>query len=310
MVIDREVFATPHVSVGAFRCPVHHPSFRYTGPTEHYIAAFPRTGVWIRHAGSRAFVADPGVVTIYNAGQEYTREPMHPEGDRCDWFGLSEEMAHDVARAADPRAPHDSTRPFRFQHAHSDSQLYFRQRLLFDRLIAGACDAFEAEEEVLSIVHRVLQLASSEPRAPGKLTDAHRDLAEHARAELVRDATTALTLGGLAARLDVSPWHLCRVFRAATGTSLHAFRLDLRLRMALERLENPAADISRMAHELGFSSHSHFTAAMRGRLGCTPSGFRSAVAGRRGSKEVEVGRSGSKCVHSSTLFDRLRHPST
>lgn len=41
MVIDREVFTTPNVSVGAFRCPVNHPSFHYTGPTEHYIVAFP-----------------------------------------------------------------------------------------------------------------------------------------------------------------------------------------------------------------------------------------------------------------------------
>jgi AraC-like DNA-binding protein len=233
--------------------------------------------VWIRHAGSRAFVADPRVVTIYNAGQEYTREAMHPEGDRCDWFGLSAEMAREVARAADTRAPHDSSRPFRFEHAHSDAQLYFRQRILFDRLTSGACDAFEAEEEVLSIVHRVLQLASSDSAGPGRLTDTHRDLAEQARAELVRHATAAMTLGGLAARLHVSPWHLCRVFRSATGTSLHAFRLDLRLRMALERLENPAADISRMAHELGFSSHSHFTAAMRERLGCTPSAFRRSL---------------------------------
>ncbi len=277
MEIDRIIFRTPHISVGAFRCPVSHPSFRYTGPTEHFLVAFPRTGVWIRHAGSRAFVADPRVVTIYNAGQEYTRAPMHPDGDRCEWFGLSGEMARDVARAADSRAPHDSTRPFRFTHAHSDPQLYFRQRLLFDRLKAGACDAFEAEEEVLGIVHRVLRLASSGRHCSGKLIDAHRDLAEQARAELVRHATTAMTLGALASRLGVSPWHLCRVFRAATGTSLHAFRLDLRLRMALERLENPAADISRMAHELGFSSHSHFTAAMRGRLGCTPSGFRRAL---------------------------------
>ena len=103
MVIDRLVFSTPNVSVGAFRCPVHYPSFRNTGPTEHNLVAFPRTGVWIRHAGSRAFAADPRMVTIYNAGQEYTREPIHPDGDRSDWFGLSDDFARDVAGAADRR---------------------------------------------------------------------------------------------------------------------------------------------------------------------------------------------------------------
>ena len=277
-VIDRVVFTTPNISVGAFRCPVDHPSFRDSGPTEHYIVVFPRTGVWIRHAGSRAFVADPRVVTIYNEGQEYTREPMHPEGDRCDWFGLVRgDGARGRARGRST-GPADSSRPFRFEYADSDAQLYFRQRILFDRLTCRRVRRVRSGGR--SAEHRAPACCSSRAAiaaGPGRLTDAHRDLAEQARAELVRHATAAMTLGGLAARLGVSPWHLCRVFRAATGTSLHAFRLDLRLRMALERLENPAADISRMAHELGFSSHSHFTAAMRERLGCTPSAFRRSL---------------------------------
>ncbi len=272
--IDRIVFSTPTVSVGAFRCPVHHPSFRDSGPAQHHIVVFPRTGVWIRHAGSRAFAADPGVVSIYNAGQEYTREPIHPEGDRCDWFGLSHEAARDVARAADRRAPVDSRRPFRFEYAASDARLYCRQRILFDRLVAGISDPFEVEEEVLTIVSSVLRCASRERALPARLSKAHREVAQHARAELVREATTSMSLSAFASRIGVSPWHLCRVFRAATGLSLHAFRLELRLRLALERLETPSADLSRLAHELGFSSHSHFTAAMRGRLGRTPSAFR------------------------------------
>ncbi len=275
-VLDRLIFNTPTVSVGAFRCPVGHPSFRDSGPTQHHIVVFPRTGVWIRHAGSRPFAADPRVVTIYNEGQQYTRAAMHPEGDRCDWFALAPDIAREVARAADPRGAVDSPRPFRFQSAESDSRVYCRHRLLFDRLRAGTCDAFEAEEEVMSIVAAVLRRAAREPIRLRPFTAAHRELAEQARAELLRTATTALGLGALAARVGASPWHLCRVFRAATGTSLHAFRLDLRLRLALERLENPDTHLSRLALELGFSSHSHFTAAMRGRFGRTPSAFRSA----------------------------------
>lgn len=280
-VIDRLIFNTPNVSVGAFRCPIGHPSFRDSGPTQHHIVVFPRTGVWIRHAGSRSFAADPRVVTIYNMGQEYTREPIHPEGDRCDWFGLGPDLAREVARAADPQSDVDSRRPFRFQYAESDSRLYCRQRLLFDRLRAGTCDAFEAEEEVLSIVAVALRRASHEPILARSPSAVHRELAEHARAELVRTATKALGLGALAARVGASPWHLCRVFRATTGSSLHAFRLDLRLRMALERLENPDVDLSRLALELGFSSHSHFTAAMRDRFGRTPSAFRRAFNPQR-----------------------------
>jgi AraC-like DNA-binding protein len=273
MQIDRTVFSTDQVTVGAFRCPLNYPGFRDTGPTERHLVVFPRSGVWIRHAGSRAFAADPRVVTIYNAGQKYTREPIHPDGDRSDWFALSPELAREAAGV-------DSDRPFRFEFAESDPRLYCRQRLFFERLEAGACDPLEAEEEVLAIVRAVLRRARRE--APGvEPNGTHRDLAESARAELVRTATVALSLGDLAARVGASPWHLCRVFRAATGSSLHAFRMDLRLRLALERLENPRADLSRLAFELGFSSHSHFTAAMRSRLGRTPSAFRRTLDARR-----------------------------
>ena len=271
MQIDRTVFSTASVTVGAFRCPLNYPSFRDTGPTERHLVVFPRSGVWIRHAGSRAFAADPRVVTIYNAGQEYTRAPMHPDGDRCDWFALSPDLAREAAGV-------DSDRPFRFEFTESDQRLYCRQRILFDRLDAGGCDPLEAEEEVLGIVTAVLRRASLHATRHGRPSTRHRDLADHARAELVRTATATVSLGELAARVGASPWHLCRVFRAVTGSSLHAFRMDLRLRVALERLEDPRADLSRMAFELGFSSHSHFTSAMRSRLGRTPSAFRRMLS--------------------------------
>src|SRR5262245_45536495 len=206
MQIDRTVFSTDQVTVGAFRCPLTYPSFRDTGPTERHLVVFPRSGVWIRHAGSRAFAADPRVVTIYNAGQEYTREPIHPDGDRCDWFALSPELARDVAGV-------DSDRPFRFEFAESVTRLYFRQRILFDRLDTGSCDPLEAEEEVLGIVTAVLRRAGREAPRVRVTSTRHRDLAEHARAELVRTATIALSLGDLATRVGASPWHLCRVFR-------------------------------------------------------------------------------------------------
>ena len=71
--LDRIVFATPTVRVGAFRCPVDDPRFRDSGPIQGNLIVFPRRGVWIRQAGSRPLVADPRVVTIYNRGRQYDR---------------------------------------------------------------------------------------------------------------------------------------------------------------------------------------------------------------------------------------------
>ena len=53
---------------------------------------------------------------------------------------------------------------------------------------------------------------------------------------IARSFTESLPLGRLARRLQTSPYHLARVFRAETGFSVHAYRQSLRLRMALERM--------------------------------------------------------------------------
>jgi len=106
----------------------------------------------------------------------------------------------------------------------------------------------------------------------------HADLALRARAELARHAATSLSVGLVAARLGVSPFHLCRVFREQVGTTLHGYRRDLRLRLALERLETPSLSCSELAYTLGFSSHSHFTSVFRRHMGETPSAVRRRLA--------------------------------
>jgi AraC-like DNA-binding protein len=86
-----------------------------------------------------------------------------------------------------------------------------------------------------------------------------------------------LTLTRIAAALGVSVFHLCRSFRRATGLTLHGYRDEVRLRMALERLEQGEGDLTRLGLELGYSSHSHFTAAFRRSFGRPPSAARKLL---------------------------------
>jgi AraC-like DNA-binding protein len=86
-----------------------------------------------------------------------------------------------------------------------------------------------------------------------------------------------LTLTRIARALGVSVFHLCRSFRRATGLTLHAYRDQVRLRAALERLEQGERDLTRLALDLGYSSHSHFTAAFRRSFGTSPSRTRKLL---------------------------------
>ena len=292
--VDTPVFRGHKTAIGAFRCPSDHPSFRDSGPTSDFLVVFPRTSVWIRHEGSQAFLADPNVVTIYNRAQRYERRPQSPDGDRCDWFAVSGAVAREIAGTFEPVAG-ESERPFRFQWSRSTPALYLRQRTLMRRVERGEADALETEQEVMGIVASVLALAHGQtPRAMGRRTSSirrHRELADAARTELMRAPQLNRSVHDLALAIGTSPYHLCRVFLACTGKTLHQYRLELRTRHALELLEGAAVTpptLSALAHQLGFASHSHFVLAMRRQFGATPSVVRKAL--RQGDAVGEEGR--------------------
>lgn len=284
--IDASVFETANVSIGTFRCPVDYPSFRDTGPIERCLVVFPRTAVWIRHEGRQAFLADPSITTIYNTAQRYERFAESPQGDRCDWFGVSDDLAREIVSDFDAPAA-DSHRPFRFEWAASPAPLYLRQRALLRRAAAGDLDRLEGEEEAIEVVTSVIanayrsawRLTLTRPTARPR----HYELVEAARAELLRSVRSNRSVSDIARTIGTSPYHLCRVFSACTGRTLHQQRTELRLRLALEQLEDPAGgnNLSAIAHDLGFCSHSHFVRVMRRYAGVTPSAARALLTLRQ-----------------------------
>jgi AraC-like DNA-binding protein len=268
-------------AIGAFRCPVEHPLFRDSGPIQQHLVVFPRRGVRIRHEGQAEFIADPNVVTIYNRAQRYERWPISPDGDRCEWFGVSDAVAREIVAELDPAAA-ESDRPFRFAWTATTATLYLRQRTLLRAADRGEVHAPDVDELVMHTVATVLALAYRQPttaRARRSVTGRRqRELAEAARMEIGRAPERDESPHSLAARLDTTPYHLCRVFRAALGQTMHRYRTELRLRRGLELLEDRAAGgLSRVALELGFASHSHFVRAVRQHFGTTPSLLRTVL---------------------------------
>jgi AraC-like DNA-binding protein len=274
IAIDEAMCVAGSVRVGRFRRPPDHPEFRDSGPIQSdCCVAFPRSAVVIRHSGDR-FVADPNVVSIYNRGQEYTREALTPAGDRSDWYGVSDAVVRDAVRLYDPRAA-DARRPLRWTHAPVSAHTYLQQRRLFNDVQRGRVDAMRVEETVLGILDRVLAAAyGRETRCT--LSHAHRDLVTDAQCEVDRRLMSEVTLQEIASRLGVSVFHLCRTFRAVTGHTIHGYRRQLRVRAALERVEG-ASDLTAVALALGYCSHSHFAASFRRAFGVTPSGVRRVM---------------------------------
>jgi AraC-like DNA-binding protein len=65
------------------------------------------------------------------------------------------------------------------------------------------------------------------------------------------------------------------------GTSIYDYVLRERLAYALEAVLDSGDDLTTIALDAGFASHSHFTARFRSFFGCTPAALRRiAVPGQ------------------------------
>lgn len=103
---------------------------------------------------------------------------------------------------------------------------------------------------------------------------------ERAREYLASDPSSDASLLEIARAVAVSPFHLARCFKRDNGIGLHGYRTRLRMGLALASLGDGADDLTRLALDLGFSSHSHFTAAFRAHFGVAPSRARVLLASR------------------------------
>jgi AraC family transcriptional regulator len=172
------------------------------------------------------------------------------------------------------------------QHGNKPMQERFNDCLDEDALIAahairrqlltGCVDELLIEQHLMAMkssVVRVLGLDSVESSASRWLTNGRlRQLDEYIEAHLGEH----LTVAELAASCGLSAGFLNRAMRAATGRSSHEYVLDRRVGRARQLLCSSRLSVMQIALECGFSSHSHLTATMRGRLGITPALLRGS----------------------------------
>jgi AraC-like DNA-binding protein len=234
---------------------------------------FPYRGVYMRHVGSDQAVADANHVLFFNAGEGY--QVSHPVGggDACLSLSLSEPLLRELAPAA--LLNDGGTLGFRRQHLRIDPRAQALVALLRHSLDNGSIEPLEAEGLLLTLVCRSLgPRTSHEPGA----THARRRLADRVKLLLASDLSRRWTLAEIAAEIGGSAVYLTQVFQQVEGLPLYRYHLRLRLARALDLIAR-YDDLSALAAELGFSSHSHFTAAFRQAYGRSPTAFKQSARG-------------------------------
>jgi AraC-like DNA-binding protein len=231
-----------------------------------YVLVFVRQGGFRRRAGGAERFMDAVSAYFETPGGEQQIAHPGPDGDACTAIELSADLAGTLADGEPARIGVPRLTPVAAALA---VQLITRQ--------ARHADRFELAETITRLVSAAISGPGplpSPPRAPAQT--ARRRLVDGTRQILSRDPGTSLH--DLARQQSVSPHHLSRVFHASTGTTVSAYRNQLRVREALERLAEGERSLTSLATSLGFADHAHMTRTIRRETGAAPSALRRLLA--------------------------------
>lgn len=231
---------------------------------------FPYRGAYVRHLGNDQAVAEANQVLFFNANECYRVSHPVPGGDRSLSLRISETELGDLA----PRAlfSGNGTLAFRPQRLRIDARAQALVALLRHSLVRHGADAgpLEAESLALALVQRALGPRTTHAAAGSA---GRQRLVDRAKLVLASNPARRWTLREIASEVRGSPVYLTQVFQQVEGLPLYRYQLRLRLARALDLLPQ-CEDLTALGLELGFSSHSHFSAAFRQAYGRSPSEFR------------------------------------
>jgi AraC-like DNA-binding protein len=232
---------------------------------------FPYRGVYVHHVGRAESVAEANQVIFINEGEPYRVSHPVGGGDSTLSIGVSESALLELAPREYLRRGGQAA--FNRSRLRISAVTQVRTALLRYRLDRGTIEDLEAEILTLTLLRGAL--GERAPRAaaggPGS-----RKLVDRAKLVLVSDLSRRWTLAEIASEVGGSPVYLTQVFQQLEGMPLYHYQLQLRLARALALL-GEYDSLTSLALELGFSSHSHFSAAFRQAYGQAPSAFKRSA---------------------------------
>jgi AraC-like DNA-binding protein len=229
---------------------------------------FVRRGCFIRSVEGVETLFDATLAYCMNPGEEQRYDHPHDHGDDCTSLCLDPNLVASLW-GGDPTLP---SKPL-----STSPQIDLEHRLLLSAGRRGT-DPHELLERAIALTARALEQADSRRVAAGRpaTTRARHAVSDGAREILA--ANPECSLPDLALALAVSPHHLSRIFRSATGHTISRHRMRLRARSALERLAGGEQNLARLAVDLGSADQSHLCRVIRQETGRPPSALRHILA--------------------------------
>ena len=237
--------------------------------------AFYRRSMRVRVGTREPMVVTPNEVTFHHPGEPCVREVLTNDGGEYQWIAIDPEWlsATGCAPTAGEMPVCAPLKPHRF----------FAQRLLFTAFSnpASAAASQNLERAIGDFVQDIFSDATAHQRERQQDNRSQRptcirrrmQIAEDTKMLLAREFLSDISFRKVADSVHCSQSHLGRAFHCATGLLPGDYRRELRLRKGLFLMEDTRSDIGDIAIHVGFSSHSHFTAAFHRSFGSTPTEF-------------------------------------
>jgi AraC-like DNA-binding protein len=247
------------------------------------LLVLPISGVFAKHDGPRRHViATSNHAVFFSANTPYRLSFPACIGDQALVLQFSSAALASVLPQAMAGDGFDSS-AYASRALLAPSVMLARS-LLFRRLERGEVDPLEAEELSLGLL--VCALRAARRGAAGRYSRVPRNSGRRWRqVERVKEAISTCperkwTLADLADLACVSPFHLAHVFREEVGASVYRYVVRVRLAKALGAVLDSDTDLTAVAMQAGFASHSHFTARFRELFGLTPTDLRRGASCR------------------------------
>ncbi|GIL41558.1 helix-turn-helix transcriptional regulator [Roseiterribacter gracilis] len=232
---------------------------------------FPYRGVYMRHVGREEVVAEANQLVLFNADESYHISHPVEGGDACLSFSIEDALLRELA-PKDLVHGNDAAR-FHNQRLRIDPRAQALVALLRHGLSNNAVEPLEGETLALTLIRRALGETTSHA-ARGSFSK--QKLVDRAKLVLASDLARRWTLADIASEVGVSPVYLTQVFQQVEAVPLYRYQLQLRLARALDLL-GACEDLTALALDLGFSSHSHFSSSFKRIYGRSPAEFQRAA---------------------------------
>lgn len=297
--VNRVLYQGEVGGIGEFRCPAGSRWWEQENRIgDRATIAFARDPVGISRPGGPAMVATANEAMLYNAGQAYRRKRMSEKGDRCEFLVFKPKLIAEIVSAHDPRAGEDEQCPLKWGSAWVTPGIYMSQRGLYHHVRAaekeGLCvDRMLVDECLVTIADTLVGAAARGQVTPARRESTSRDhrvWVEGAKDYLARHFRESLSLSDVGEAVGLSVFHLCRLFKAHCGVSVHSYLRSMRARASLELLAEGSMAVGTIAADLGFCNQSHFTRAFRHEFGARPTQVRRALRGGMADRELWQGR--------------------